>query len=386
MEALERIAFDARYINDRYHGIGRYAFRLLEALVEAAPQYTFLVFRGRIQDTRFDWEALAARANVELWDGPWPLYGPQEQLHWPGLLRRSRADLYYSPYFVAPLLARCPAVVTVHDLIFDRYPRYMPHAWSWPYYKLLMALSVRRARRVVAVSGTTRADLLRYYRPPADKVVVAPEGAEAAFAPVSDRARLRQLRERYGLTRPVILSVGARRPHKNQARLVRAFAAVAPRLDHSLVLVGSPDERFPDEARAAVARLANGHGSGNGLRDRVHLIDWVPEDDLAGLYSLAEVVVVPSLVEGFGLPALEAMANGTPVLAADATSLPEVVGDAGVLFDPYDEAALAEALHGLLADRRLQEQLAAAGQARAATFTWTGAARQLLGILDGAHA
>ena len=377
MSAPERIAFDARYISDRYHGIGRYAFRLLESMAVAAPERTFVVFRGQEQDSRFDWQMLAARPNVELWDGPWPLYWPQEQLRWPLLLRRSRVDRFYSPYFVAPLPATCPVVTTVHDLIFDRYPEYMPQAWSRPYYRLLMALSTRRARRVITVSQATAADLTVHYGTPPDKIAVVPEGVDPSFGPVMDGDRIRALRERYSLTRPIVLSVGARRPHKNLARLVRAFATLASDTAHELLFVGTADPRFPDEARQAALAA--------GLNGRIRFLDWVPEADLAALYALADLVVVPSLIEGFGLPALEAMASNSAVLAANASSLPEVVGEAGVLVDPYDEEALAGAIQRILHDGALRRRLAKAGQARAASFTWQRAARQTLRILEEAR-
>ncbi len=367
----ERIAFDARYVSDRYHGIGRYAFRLLEALV-LERERTFIVFRGRGQNSRFDWRSLAAQPNVELRDGPWPLYWPQEQYLWPRLLSQSGADLFYSPYFVAPLLARCPIVITIHDLIFDRYPEYMPWAWSRPYYRLLMKLSTRRARRIISVSQATADDLSHYYQIPRDKIAVVLEGVEPSFGPLFDEDRLGMLRRRYKLAGPVILSVGARRPHKNLDRLVRAFASLAPQVSHDLLLVGPADSRFPDKACEVAAEA--------GLNGRVRFLDWVPEADLAALYALADLVVVPSLVEGFGLPALEAMASGTPVLASQASSLPEVVGEAGVLVDPYDEEALARAMRELLHDEARRQRLAEAGRMRAQGFTWQRVAQQTLRV------
>jgi len=370
----KRIAFDARYINDRYHGVGRYAFRLLEAMVAAAPAHTFIVFRGRERDSRFDWDALAARPNLELRDGPWPLYWPQEQILWPRLLRQSRADLFHSPYFVAPLLAPCPVVITVHDLIFDRYPAYMPWGWARPYYRLLMTWGTRRAWRVVAVSRSTATDLARFYRTPTDKVVVIPEGVDPGFARVTDASRLRTLRHRYGLTRPFVLTVGARRPHKNLARLTHAFACLAPEVAHDLVFVGPADPRFPDEARRAVVQ--------ERLDGRVRFLDWVSETDLPGLYTLADLVVLPSLIEGFGLPALEAMACGTPVLVANASSLPEVVGEGGVLVDPYSVEAMAEVMWNLLRNEALRQRLAEVGRQRAAAFTWQQTAQQTLHLYE----
>ena len=371
MTAL-RIAFDARYINDRYQGIGRYAFRLLDALVAAAPQHTFIVFQGKEQNSRFDWQRLVSSPNVEVRAGPWPLYWPHEQLQWSWLLRRSGADLFHTPYFVVPLMASVPIIATVHDLIFDRYPAYMPWAWSRPYYRLLMRWGTRRARRVIAVSQVTAADLAHYYGTPPQKTVVVPEGADPSFTPVTDAWRLEELRQRHGLSRPFVLTVGVRRPHKNLTRLVQAFASLAQETTHDLVFVGPLDGRFTDEARQAVDAL--------GLDGRVTFLNWVAETDLPGLYSLADLVILPSLMEGFGLPALEAMACGIPVVAANNSSLPEVLGDAGVLMDPYAVLAMADAMRRLLSDEALRRRLSAAGRERAASLSWEKAAQQILAV------
>lgn len=370
----DRIGFDARYVSDRYHGIGRYAFRLLEALAEAAPQRTFVVFRGRAPETRFDWDRLSGRDNVIVTAGPWPLYWPQEQLQWPWLLRRLRVNCFHSPYVVAPLLAGAPVIITVHDLIFDRYPAYMPQAHARPYYRLLMTLSARKAARVVAVSEATAADLHRFYDIASAKVTVAGEAADPTMRRLDDQDALRRLRRAYDLQRPFLLVVGARRPHKNLARLVKAFARVSPDLPHDLVFVGNADERFSDDARETTRQL--------GLNGRVRFVGWVPEADLPGLYTLADAVAVPSLIEGFGLPALEAMACGAPLLAHNDSSLPEVVGQGGLLVDATDTEELAAGLRRLLQDDALRRRLAAAGRERAESFSWTAVARQFLSIYD----
>lgn len=384
MSLPRRIAFDARYISDRYHGIGRYAFALLGELAtpttDGQPDWardaTWVVFRGPAADSRFNWERLASRPNVELRQGPWPLYWPQEQLLWPPILVGSQVDLFYSPHFVAPVAASCPVVNTVHDLIFDRYPAYMPHAWTRPYYRLLMALSTRRARRIVVVSRATAADLACQYRVPPAKMAVIPEAPDPGLSMPPGREQAEAVLCRLGLQQPYVLSVGARRPHKNLARLVRAFAAVADQVTHHLVFAGPADDRFPDEARCTVEEM--------GLQDRIHFLGWVPERELCALYARADLVAMPSLVEGFGLPALEAMACGAPVLAADRSSLPEVVGDAGVLVDPYDEMALAGALLRLLQDPEWRLRLAQAGRARAAEFSWQQTAERVFHTMEEA--
>ena len=370
----KRIAFDARYINDRYHGIGRYAFRLIEALAQAAPQTTFFVLRGTARDTRFDWATLEALPNIHLKKGPSPLFWPQEQLIWPFILRRLGVDLFHSPYFVAPLLSNVPAIITIHDLIFERFPQYMPWAHTRPYYRLLMALSTRRARRIVSVSQATAADLQQFYKIPREKIAVCGEAVDPSLAPICDDEEHRRLRKQYGLERPFVLAVGARRPHKNFQRLVEAFALIEPYCDHDLVFVGPADERFPDEARQTAQNLQ--------LDNRVHFLGWAPEADLPGLYSLAQAVAAPSLIEGFGLPVLEAMACGAPVLANDAASLPEVAGNAAMLVDATNSMALAMALRHLLSNPSLRRWLAEAGLQRAAVFTWSGVAEEIVQIYE----
>ena len=198
MSKPRRIAFDARYINDRYHGIGRFAFRLLEALVAAAPEDTFIVYRGRTPDSRFNWPALTDRPNVESQPGPWPLYWPHEQLMWPQLLRRAAVDLIYTPYFVAPVISGVPAVITVMDLVFDRYPQYMPQSWTRPYYKVLMRRSIKHARHIVTLSQATAGDLQALYRVAAAKIKVIPAAVDPLFVPISDTAQLASLRGKYG--------------------------------------------------------------------------------------------------------------------------------------------------------------------------------------------
>jgi glycosyltransferase involved in cell wall biosynthesis len=371
-----RIAFDARYINDRYHGIGRYAYRLVEALIAAAPQHQFILYRGEEQDSRFGWESLAEKPNVEIQPGPWPLYWPQEQVSWLRVLRKSRVDLFHTPYFVVPLFSRVPIIQTVHDLIFDRYPAYMPMSWSRPYYRLLMRWGTRRAQRIVAVSDFTADELTRFYNTPAIKITTVPEGVDPVFQQIPDAVALEAVRQRYGLMHPFFLSVGARRPHKNLGNLVRAFAGVAQDAPHDLVLVGPPDPRFPDEARQAADSC--------GINGRIRFLDFVPESDLCALYLLSNTVVLPSIVEGFGLPALEAMACGKPVLAANNSSLPEVVGDTGLLFDPKDVAGLSRAMRQLVHDWKRRQRFGRVGRRRATCFTWENAAARILDLYDEA--
>jgi glycosyltransferase involved in cell wall biosynthesis len=374
-----RIGYDARYINDRYHGIGRYAFQMLASLAEQGQQHSFTIFHGGGTDSRFNWNRLSQLLNVEMHAGPWPLYWPQEQLFWPRLLKKYGVDLFHTPYFVAPvwkspLASSVPVIITVHDLIFDRYPDYMPAHWMRPYYKIMMELSMKRAEVIVTVSHHTANDLINYYNPPKEKITTIPEGVDPAFKIKKAEIIKTTVREKYNLQQPFVLSVGARRPHKNLARLVDAYASLADRIPHNLVLVGIPDRRFEDEALKSVEE--------NDLTNRVKFLDWVPDVDLPSIYQLADLVVIPSIIEGFGLPVLEAMACGTPVAAADNSSLTEVAGEAGLYFDPLNSEQIALSMAEVLFNPDMKLRMAEAGIQRSTDFTWESAASALLSIYD----
>jgi glycosyltransferase involved in cell wall biosynthesis len=224
------------------------------------------------------------------------------------------------------------------------------------------------------VSAATRDDLVATLDVPAAKVSVVHHGVRPV-ACLADSER-RDRRERLGITQPYVLFVGTVQPRKNLQRLIRAFAhVVAAGLPHRLVIVGRMGW-LTEPIRAEVVAL--------DLTDRIHFAGYVPDDDLPALYCGADAFAFPSLYEGFGMPVLEALACGVPVVASDTTSLPEIVGDAGVLIDPLDEAAIGDALVRVLADASLRARLAVAGPERAAHFSWERCARETLAVLEGA--
>ena len=370
--AMLRIGFDGRYINDRYQGIGRVAYSLLDAMVELDGDDRFVLFvHPGYPDSRFDLDRLAAHERVEVVPLRLPLLVPVEQAAWPLLVRRHRLDLVHSPYVVGPLAAGVPVVVTVHDLIFERHPEYTPQRLLRLAYRAMAALSLRRASAIVAVSEATRADVERWYPAARGRTHVIPNGVSGSFSRVEDPARLAAVRARYGLPPSFVLAVGAGRPHKNLEIVVDAARDLADD-GTRFVLASAPDRRFPDAVGDRIAR--------HGLEDRVLRIRDVREDDLAALYSLADAFVFPSFIEGFGLPMLEAMAAGTPVVAADVSVMPEVGGDAVLLFDPRDPAALAAQLRRLATDRDLRGRLRERGIRRAAEFSWERTARATLDL------
>lgn len=371
MTAIRTIAFDARYVNDRYHGIGRHAYNLLDALTRLNPERRYLAYYyPGYRNTRFNMEILRERANVELRPIGLPLYLPLEQLVWPTLLARERVDLFHSPYIALPLLTRIRLIMTVHDLILERYPEYRPRNYLQRFYHITMHLGIQRADRVLTVSEFTGHDIQAYYGVNPVSIQVISNAVDATFQRENDPERLAAVRERYRLPERFILTVGAGRPHKNIEMLVEAFARLDPSLATALVVAGEIDTRFPDSVSSRI--------QAHGIENRVIRTGLIREDDLPAVYSLADVFVFPSLIEGFGLPPLEAMACGTPVLASTAEAVSEAVGDAALAFDARNPEQLSATLSKVLADTALRSTLSRRGLERVQTFTWEHVARETL--------
>lgn len=292
-----------------------------------------------------------------------------EQLLVPRAVRRLRPALLHSLFNTAPAVPGTTQVTTIHDVIYRRQPETHAGALAWGL-RLLVPLAARRSRRVIAVSDATKADVVRFLGIPSARVDVVPNGPGSP--PTVTPAPEDELRRRLDLGEgPVVLSLSAKRPHKNLERLIEAMASV------EAVLV-VPGYRTPFEAdvRALAERL--------GVADRVRFTGWLDDADVEGLYRLASCVVVPSLVEGFGLPVLEAMVRGVPVACSAIPALLEVAGDAATFFDPQDASEIAAAVATLLRDEGERERLAAAGRERSRQFSWERAARETLASYERA--
>jgi glycosyltransferase involved in cell wall biosynthesis len=290
-------------------------------------------------------------------------------------LRRDRADLLHCQYLAPPRLP-CPAVVTLHDILHETNPEFYPGTL-----RRLMALlyppSARRAAAVITGSEYSRREITARYRVPGERVHVTPYAADEAFSPQAPEACLAVTR-RYGITGRYILFVGRIEPRKNIPGLVEAFSMLAAdgATGHTLVVAGMMDDLFRDFHARTTARFGS----------RVLFTGKVAPEDLPGLYAGADLFAYPSFAEGFGLPPLEAMACGTPVVASNTTSIPEVVGDAGLLVAPDDTAELARAMGRVLTDADLHAQLRGKGLEQARLFSWERTARQTLAIYDAVTA
>lgn len=275
-------------------------------------------------------------------------------------LLRSPVELLHVQ-LLAPPLCPVPFVQTINDIAWETHPEVFPRSVRLRL-KLLVPGSARRARRIITVSEYSKGLICERYGIAPERIDVTPHGVTAGYLPVTDADTLAAVRQRYGLERPFVLHVGKLQARKNLVRLVQAFrrGVVAAGLPHMLALVGPRTWTSEDIFRAI---------EDEQVQDRVCVVGEVPIEDLPALYSAADLFVFPSLAEGFGLPPLEAMACATAVVSSSASSLPEVVGDAGVLFDPYDVDALAEAMVEVLRNDSLRAALVQRGLARATLFS-----------------
>jgi glycosyltransferase involved in cell wall biosynthesis len=356
-------------VPDETGGMEVYARELIPALLEQAPAGTrFTAFINREAAAQAGpWGELLPAVTVPVHARDRVQWVLGEQLLLPRLAARADVDLVHSFASTAPLRGRFARVVTIHDLIYARFPE--AHAGIRDRgMRVLVPAAARRSDRVIADSQSTREDLVELLGldPARIDVVALGLGAAQRAQPSSER----ETRERFALgERRVLLSLSAKRPHKNLSALIDALAELAPERRPVLVLPGYPT--------AHEAELRE-HASARGVHDDVRFPGWVTAEQVEGLWRLASAFVFPSLYEGFGLPVLEAMARGVPVACSNASSLPEVAGEAALLFDPRSPAQIAQALERLLSDGELRERLSALGRERAARFTWERAATETL--------
>ena len=353
-------------------GAGVYTYQLVRALAQAGSRHELVVFArpGLFDDLAQEQQLQVAhvepssRARRLIW----------EQTELPLLLRRLRIDVLHSPHHHTPIAAKLPLgarpklVVTVHDLTFMLLPERYPLARRL-YMQSATRASALVADAIITPSQTVRREVIQRLGLPAERVVSIPEAASPLYREAS-RTEIEEVRARYGLPQRYVLSVGSLEPGKNRARLFRALASMHDRgIDCSLAVAGQPAWSYQQDYDL-VRQL--------GLTGQVLFLGYVADQHMPALYSGAALLAFPSLYEGFGLPVLEAMACGTPVVTSNVSATAEVAGDAAVLVDPLSTKAIALAIETLLCDDALRSNLRQRGLARAAQFSWERAALETL--------
>ena len=364
-----KIGIDARKLHD--FGIGTYIRNLLRQLARLDRDSEFVVL---CQPD--DHEAIASLGrNFRPLPETARNYSIAEQLRVPLALKRERVTLFHAPHYVLPPLVRCRSVVTIHDCIHLMFPQYLPNRLALTYARTSIRLAAKHATRVLTVSESSKRDILRFVDLPPEKIDVIYNAFDERFGVEPREEEVVRVRERYQLHDEFVLYAGNVKPHKNLERLITAFHLVRQRgLDHlKLVLIGDDISRY-----AALRRAVHRYQ----LHQYVRFLGYLPEETLAVMYRLSGVFVFPSLYEGFGLPPLEAMASGTPVVTSNVSSLPEVAGDAAILVDPYDPDALADAMVRVLTDESLRKSLRRRGLDRARQFSWEQSVARIRRIYD----
>jgi glycosyltransferase involved in cell wall biosynthesis len=365
-----RIGLMLRNVGE-HGGAALYTRSMLDALlrIDRDNEYV-LVFNTELDRERYG-RAHARNIVVEapsriLWD----------QIAVPRALAREHVDVVLGLKHSIPLYSFVPRVFVVHGADWITFPQNY-YALDRLYHCLVLPLYLRSADRVITVSNDSASRLIAYMPEIADKIAVIPHGVAPDFRPVTDPAQREAARRHYHLPEHFLLYVGQIYPQKNIAGILKALALLGPNLPHPLVMAGRASLKAEQDLRL-IDEL--------GLSDRVQFIKWVAQDDLPVLYSLAEMLVFPSLYEGFGIPLLEAMACGCPVLTSTAGACPEVVGEAGLCVDPTVPDAIAAAIERLARDPDLAEKLRVRGLERVRSFTWENAARATLAVLKAAAA
>lgn len=347
-----RIALDTQSTFAPYTGIGRYTLNLLAALRRVAPQHEYLELHLG--------QAASMRIDQRVW---W------QQVQMPRQAQQAQTRLIHVPGFETPVWRSAPVVMTVHELVATA--NHLPWAGRL-YWSHWVNFTFRFADHIITDAHYTAREITRTLGIAPHQITVIPLGVEAHFRPASVDA-MNRIRERYSLATPYLLYVGTLEQKKGTDTLLEAFAALAAHCPHQLVLVG----KQPHYSEWITTLLTN-----HGLTHRVRFIPYIPEEDLPTLYTAAEIFVFPSRHEGFGLPVLEAMACGAPVICSTAASLPEVAGEAALSVPPGERAALYGALRQLLHDPELRAQFRAKGLERARQFHWDAVARATLAVYE----
>lgn len=378
-----RIGIDATALPSRPVGAGNYIIQLIRAISQHiaindslpdSSQPDGLEFVIFVQRSRLDLLRVEETQSLHL--VVLPNLSPSMRLLWeqislPGLAKSHQLDLLHSLHYTMPLAYPGRTVVTIHDMTFFLFPHYHTLLKRY-FFRFFIRTSSHQAVALIADSESTRQDAIRLVGVPPGKIYTAQLGVTQEFRPIQDHMILLAARQKYHLPERFLLYVGMIEPRKNLSTLLQAYATIADQIpDHRLVVVG-PKGWMVENILQQTERL--------NISDKVHFTGYVEQADLPLLYNMADVFIYPSVYEGFGLPILEAMACGTPVITSNVSSMPEIVGDAGIQLAPSDSQALARSLLELINDPVIRQRLSKKGLERAAAFTWDRTAEKTIAV------
>lgn len=368
-----KIGIDARMYSSKFTGIGRYVFELVDKLSKLDKKNEYVLFMNKPQFDEF--EPPNKRFSKVLVNAKH--YSLSEQLGYLRALRRAKLDLMHFTHFNAPILYRRPSIVTIHDLTLNFFPgKKMNGAFHRFAYSKVLGSVLKRSKKIISVSENTKKDLVEIAHISPSKIDVIYEGVNEDFGPRSDEEQNDEVLKKYGITKDYVLYTGVWRGHKNLVNLIKAFGILKQieHFDGQLVVTGEEDPYYP-EVKRTVAELELEHDTiFTGL---------VPENELVALYQEAKVFAFPSLYEGFGLPPLEAMRCGTPVVASKTSCIPEICGEENaIFFDPFDPTEMADSIYKVWINSTLQKELRENGLKHSRKFSWDKMAEKTLAIYE----
>jgi glycosyltransferase involved in cell wall biosynthesis len=371
-----QIIFDARVIQDHFPGIGRYTYNLLAELPASlqAGEELVILHDPQAMNSHYDLARLAA-PNARLVEYRMPIFTPRNLARAPRI-EGSRPDrVHHFPYYLRPYSLRRSTITTIYDLITFVYPQLVPSPLTRLSIRLFNALAVLSSQAIITLSRSAAQDLAHFLPVARNKLTVIHGAPDAQFTP-QPPDRCAAMRAKYNLPGPYVLCFGSNKPHKNLARLTEAWQEVSSNLAISNSSTNQAGSSITNDPLPLTLVIAGHQAESPQNLPGARYLGDVPNEDVAPLYSACELFVFPSLYEGFGLPPMEAMACGAPVACSNTSSLPEVVGDAALTFDPLDTGAIAAAMRQALASPDLRADLRQRSLRRAAQFTWSAAARQ----------
>jgi glycosyltransferase involved in cell wall biosynthesis len=351
-------------------GIGNYIKQITNHIFQADKENDYFLF---LLDPIYS-QYQIPQANIHKVKVTSPWYSLSEQTIFLKDLLKYKLDLVHFPHFNAPIFYPYKRLTTIHDIIPKFFPGHKQKSWyRKKAYELTLKTSLKKSQKIISVSQSTKQDLIKYFYVPAEKIVVVNLGIENHFQVIENYAKIKELKEHFQITKPFLFFISVWRNHKNFIGLIKAFEKLKNQndFDYQLVLGGQEDPHFPD-IRQAIDSSPN--------KNDIITPGFISDENLPLFYNAAELVIIPSFYEGFGLIGLEAMACGTPVISSKTSSSPEILGSAALYFDPYNIAEMAQTIKKVLANPELQNELRQKGLIQVKKYSWTDCSQKTLNL------
>ena len=368
---MAKIGIDARMYGKGQSGLGTYIKNICDHVLKLDNKNEYSLF---LRESEFSQYKAANNIRKIKVTAKW--YSYPEQTTFLFELNKYKLDLMHFPHFNAPILYNRPRIHTIHDITPKFFPGHkLKSSWRKKGYQLTINTSLKKSEKIITISNNTKNDLIKHFQVPADKIEVIYLGIEAQFKVIENYAKIKELKAKYGITKPYIFFISAWRNHKNFQGLIKAFAVLKEKykLDYQLVLGGQEDPNYPDIKKEI---------DNCPVKQDIIIPGFISNQELPLFYNAAELYVIPSLYEGFGITGLEAMSCGTPVVSSNKTSLPEIMGQAAEYFDPNDTQEIASNINQVLINQALKQQLITKGFEQIKKYSWTKCAQKTLDIYN----